>query len=320
MATTIEEITKDALASANASAGVPIAARWANNRYREMVNRVRFRHLRKVGELSLSAEVSAGTVSATRGSTTITPNATAQAAWLTSPGVASHQYWFIRLNSAWYRVASVDAFAATITLNTAFSEEDVSAGTYKLIRRYYPLASDARWIGDFLFDRLHYQLLSLSLTELNIEAPTRILTGNHPKVAVQIGVDTSGYLMFEFYPPPTDTELLHYIYWSLPSALTFSSEIPLVIDPYILKEGILIDIYRYEKTEQIKKGNIEAAAVFANEEAKQRTIWEGKINEAKRSDRGVDDISLILQTTRGTFHRMTDQRTAHDFVFSNWRS
>lgn len=320
MSTTVEEIARDISASFNTLASVPLIAQWANNRYREMVARVKFRHLRQVGELSLSAIVDTGTVSATRGSATITPDAAAQAAWLTSPGVASHEYWYIRLQSVWYEVASVDALAATITLNSAFAEEDISAGSYELVQRYYPLSSTARWVGDFIHDRFRVPVEITSIEELNTEAPSRILVGHYPRYASQIGVDSSGYLMFEIYPPSTETELIHYVYWSLPSTLTISSNIPDVIDPYTLKEGIAVDVYRFDKVNQIKLGNIEAAAVDANEEAKQRTIWGKAIKDAIRTSRGVDDITLILQMNRGQRRRSYDQRTARDYVYQNWGS
>lgn len=80
----------------------------------------------------------------------------------------------------------------------------------------------------------------------------------------------------------------------------------------------MIDLYRFEKVVQIKLGNIDAAAVFANEEAKQRKIWESKISDAIRTARGADDITLILQMTRGRRPRSTDQRTARDYIYDNW--
>jgi len=320
MATTVDTLVRDLIASTNTSAGSPLIVRWANNRYQELVNRVKFRHLRQIGELSLPALVDTGTVSATRGSTTVTPDATAQAAWLTSPGVASHEHWYLRTNTTWYSVASVDALAATLTLDSAFAEDDVSGVAYALAKRTHSLDSNARWTGLFLFDRLRFELTELSLDELNLIAPSRIITGSYPTYVAQQGVDASGYLKYEIYPPPKESELMHYIYWSLPTALAFGSSLPQVIDSYVLKEGILVDIFRYEKLAQVKLGNVDQAAVFANEEAKQRTIWDRKIRDAIRTSRGADDITLILQMSRGQSRRRTDQRTARDYVYDNWRS
>lgn len=320
MTTTVDALVWDVIAATKTSAGAPLIVRWLNNRYAELVSRVKFRHLRQVGELSIPAIGTTGTVSATRGSITITPDAAATAAWLTSPGVASHEHWYIRLQSVWYQVASVDALAATITLNSAFAEDDIASGSYILVKRTHSLAANARWTGSFIFDRLRFELESLSLTELDTYDPSRILAGSLPTHVAQVGADSSGYLKYEIYPPPTDSELIHYIYWNLPSALAFDSVLPQVIDSYVLKDGILIDVFQFEKIEAIRKGNIEAAAIFANEQAKQRTIWETKIKEAIKASRGADDITLILSMNRGTSRHRYDQRTAHDYVYDNWRN
>jgi hypothetical protein len=319
MSTTVDTLIRDLIASTSTAAGSPLILRWINNRYSELVNRVKFRHLRQVGELALPALVTAGTITATKGSTTITPDATAQAAWITSPGVAAHEHWYLRTNTVWYRVASVDALAATITLDSAFTETTVTAGTYTLAKRTHSLAPDARWTGTFIFDRLRFELEQLSLDELDMYAPSRIIAGSYPTHVAQVGVDGSGYLKYEIYSPPTDTELIHYTYWSLPTALAFSDTLPAVIDSYVLKEGVLIDLFQYEKIAQIRLGSVEGAAVFANEQAKQRAIWANKVKDAIRTSRGADDITLILSMTRGISRRRNDQRNAHDYVHDNWK-
>jgi hypothetical protein len=318
---TVEEIARDLLGSLAADAGVPTAAKWIGNRYKELVSRVRFRHLREIGELQMPAEVTAGTVSATRDSTTVTPNATAQAAWLTSPGVASHEYWYIKISSAWYKVASVDALAATLTLATAFSEDDVSAGSYSLVKRYHALDSNARWLGQFIHTRLRVPLDGPMPHEaFEIRYPGRTLTGHFPLAVAQVGVDSNNYPMVEIYPPPDESEIIHYVFWNLPTALTISSTIPAQIDGYILKEGSLIDAYRYEKARARRAGSFEEANSWRNDEFAQMTKWENFIQQAIRTDRGADDITMILQmfgsaNRIGTGDYPVD---AHDYVTNRW--
>ena len=121
----------------------------------------------------------------------------------------------------------------------------------------------------------------------------------------------------EIYPPPEESELIHYVYWSLPTALTMASTIPPVIDQYTLKEGTLIDLYRYEKAAAIRKGNIEQAAVWRNEEKSQESKWRQVINDAIRTSRGTDDLSFILQIPN-VASQSRDQRTARDYILDNW--
>lgn len=314
MTTTVDILARDIIASSNTSAGSPLIVRWLNNRYSELVNRVKFRHLRKIGELSLPAEVTAGTIDATRGSTAITGTSTTFEDEI-SAGTQTDYYF--RTRTAWYKISSITD-NTNLVLASAFAEDDVDDGTYSIVKRTHSLNSTARWTGTFLYDRLRYELIDLSLDELNSQAPSRTLAGSPPTHVAQVGVDSSGYLSYEIYPPPSETELIHYIYWDLPTALTFASSLPQVVDSYVLKEGILIDVHNFEKTAQIKLGNIEAAAVHANEAAKQRTIWQKAIKDAIRTSRGADDITFILQMTRGGARRSYDQRTARDYVYDNW--
>jgi hypothetical protein len=150
--------------------------------------------------------------------------------------------------------------------------------------------------------------------------PGRTLVGNIPTHVAQVGTDSSNNLIYEIYPPPEESEIIHYIYWNLPSTLTANSTIPAVIDPYTLKEGVLIDLYRYEKAAARRNLQIEAANSWSNDEARQRTIWKKVIKDAIRTSRGSDDITFILTMFRTSQGRRRDQRTAHDYVFDNYRS
>ena len=51
---TIEEIAKEAIASLNSEAGFLLAVKWADSRYKQMVSRARFRHLRETGTIDIS--------------------------------------------------------------------------------------------------------------------------------------------------------------------------------------------------------------------------------------------------------------------------
>ena len=311
---TVDELARDVLASIDTDTNAIAVAKWIDNRYREMVSRVKFRHLRQVGELYLPGVIDTGTLSISRGSTAVTGVAST---FQTDMGATAQQYYFLRARTAWYRIASV-ASELSLTLNTNFAEDDVAAGSYHIAKRYHALSSSARWMGEFYHTRLRKSLNLISLDELDIIVPGRTLVGNIPHYVAQVGVDTSNYLMVEIYPPPEESEIIHYIYWALPSTLAISSIIPPVIEPYTLKEGVLIDLYRYEKAAALRKGNVEQAAVWRNEEKTQLGIWERAIKDAIRTSRGADDITFILEMWRGGAQRRGDQRTARDYVYDNW--
>lgn len=310
---TVGEIGRDLLASIGTDAGLPLAAKWISNRYVQLVSRARFRHLRQIGELTMPAIVNDGTVTITQASTTVTGDT--DTTWATSPATGDHEYWYLLVGNVWYKVASVTD-DDTLVLDTAFAGDSVEEVTYRLVKRYHPLDAAARWLGDFVHDRLRLPLAKRSIEELNIIAPGRPITGAYPRIVAQNGVDSNGYVRVEIYPPPSDPEIIRYAFWDLPTALTISSTIPAQIDGYMLKEGALIDAYRHEKARSLRAGNVEAAAVWRNDENVQRTIWERTIQEACRTDRGEDDISLILQLARNAGGGGYEYRRARDIVAS----
>ena len=311
---TVDEVVRDVLASIATDAQGIAAAKWVDNRHKEMMSKVRFRHLREVGELPLPGVYDTGTVSVTRGSTSVTGVGTQFETDLTA---GAQEYYYFRTGTVWYKIASVTN-ETTLVLATAFAEEDVSAGGYKIVKRHHPLAPTARWIGDFVHTRLRTVLKSdMSLTELDMIAPGRTIAGNIPTYAVEIGEDSDGYKKYEVYPPPENSELLHYVYWKIPTTLAIDSTIPQGIDPWTLKEGVLVDLYRYEKARAIRAGNIEQAATWRNEEQTQQTRWARIIKDAIRTSRGSDDLTLILNWF-GAHRPMRDQQTARDYVRDNW--
>jgi len=327
---TVEELVRSIVGSVPTGAGGPVVAKWIDERYKEMVSRVRFRHLRKIGELSLPAVYDTGTAAVDRGSTVVTGYDDADGdgtAWATTPTVLPYEFWYMRLRNAWYNISTVTD-DDTLGLASAFAEVSVEqdattllGGAYKIVKRFHPLASDARWLGDFVHTRTRVKLDIETPESLDIIAPGRMHVGGYPWKVAQLGVDkTNSYLMVEVYPPPTLSEIIHYVYWSLPSALTISSTIPPVIDDRVLKEGALIDTYRFAKVDAVNKGNIDAAGLYGNWESRQRTIWEKAIIDAKRSDRGVDDTTMILQIHKGASSgsRDRDVKTARGDIIAGW--
>lgn len=308
---TPEEVARDLLGSIATDAGLPLAVKWISNRYAQLVNRVRFKHLRKVGELSLPDVVDTGTVTTTRDSTAVSGDSTTFETDVASD-VDKH---FLRASSAWYRLSSVTD-ETNLVLASGFAEDAVTDGAYKIVQRHHALNTSARWIGSFVHTRLRRPIDLISPEELDIIAPGRVHIGL-PLLVAQKGFDvTNGLMIVEVYPPPEESEILHYVYWELPSTLSITSTIPEVIDPFVLKEGAYIDACRFEMSMSLRKGNIEQAAVWRNESRAQETKWKTIMMDAVRADRGADDISFILQLARGKPGEARDYRTAHDIVAS----
>ena len=322
---TVDQLVRDLLGSIATDAAGTIAVRWVNDRYVQLVQSARFRHLRKVREIQVPARINTGAVTSTRDSTTVTPNAAAIVALDAAVGTLTSSdlgEYFIRVANAWYEVASYDG--ATIVLSTAYSEDDAAASSYDFVKRNIRLDSNVRWIsaGPMLLTRLRLSLPVVSLTVLNTRFPGRQLSGSYPRVVAQAeNAADDGSLMFEVYPSPAESEIITYIAWNIPASLSLGSTIPPQIDAFSLKEGALIDLYRYEKAKAIRSGNIEAAAIWRNDEMVQETRWSRLMDDAKATDAGEDDISMLLAfngfgSRGGT--SFDNPVTAHDIVANRW--
>jgi hypothetical protein len=312
MATT-EEVARDLLASVNTDAGFLNAIKWVDYRYKQLCSRVRFRHLREIGEVQIPAYVSTGVVATTRNATGVVGTSTTWATAPTTTTVATN--WYFRDQSAWYQVASWTD-DTNFTLTTAYSEDGGSSRSYNLVQRYHSLNTNARWLGDFVHTRLRTKIDVVNLGEMDREAPGRVQSGSFPMMVSQLGTDSSGDLQVEFYPYSRKSEIVHYVYWSKPTTLGISTIIPPQIDPQVLIKGAKCDLYEYLMSKAALAGNIDAAALFRNEKNTLETRWERVIQEAKRADRGIDDTTFILKHFGDEYGRgVRDITDARDEVY-----
>lgn len=321
---TVDEIVKTLLGSVDTETDVLLAIQWLNDRYKELVSRVRFNHLRRVGELRTAAMVDTGSITIARDSKAVTGGSTT---WATSPGVfatTTQPYWALRGATAWYEVDYVTSNTA-LRLVTAFSEASLSSASYKLAKRYHILDSSARWLGQFVHPR-HGVLLGepISQHELDSIDPRRSVTGSPPGYVSLVGTtktgntDGVGTLMVEIYPYSEEAELLQYVYWDIPSAFGMGDTIPPQIDDYILKEGAYIDYCRFMMAKREKEGKLEATTFWRNEMHAAKTKWEHMIAQAARTDRAVDDASFILERSGASNYGLGVVKTARGHWLSSY--
>ena len=306
---TAEEVARSVLGAINTSANLLLAARWVSERYQKLCSRTRFRHLRTVKELLIPADIADGTAAFIRGSRVVAGDATARSVWDVRV-VGRH----IRAATTWYLVE--EATAGELRLTVGFGETD-TASAYRVVPRHLTLDPQAKWLGDFVLMRRRRPLRNLTLSELDVLAPERqrITT---PDVWAEVGygltADGERARTVEMYPYCDDTELVHYVCWEQPEDLQYRDRIPAVIDAYVLKEGALIDAMRYEAAVAARAGQIDAAAYWRNEYRAQATSWERDILEAIRGDKGVDDVTFIMQRA-GVPATEMDIVTARDELF-----
>lgn len=173
------------------------------------------------GQLFAPNSVSAGAVTATFGSTTITPDATALAALtavaLATPPLASPTFGVgrqIRIGASpqgpLYTITAYDG--ATVTIDRPYGEADVTDAPYQVYRAYYapPLnagAASPKFIRYFSIVNtssgysIRGRRLAYTQEQLNAIDPQRGATGD-PYITAYKGPNSVGQPVIEMYPNP----------------------------------------------------------------------------------------------------------------------
>jgi hypothetical protein len=314
---TVEEVARSAWAAVNAEANILLGAQWTGERYAQLASRTALRALRRQGELVVPAVVLAGTVTVSRGTNVVSGDATAQAAW--SPALIGR---FFQGRTAWYEITGIQSGVGVLNgqpllqLAVPFAEADVAGGSYHVVARYLTLADDARRLGCFTFERWRRQVLPSSTYQLDYENPERQYFTTGPNIVAEHNSDAEGRKVIEVYPYSLTTEHVTYRYVARPPKLELHDLVPGEIDVWVLKAGVLIDVYRYMASKAAQAADIQGAGYWRNESRAQESTFEQAILRAVQADRGVDDTSAWLRSSipynRG--HRyITD---AHSEVWS----
>jgi len=130
---------------------------------------------------------------------------------------------------------------------------------------------------------------------------------------------TTGQKFFEVYPPSNQQETYMYLYWTIPQAFLVTDTLPPEIDEYVLREGVLVDVYRYKAEQWAAKGSVEMAGYYANQTARQMTIWERKIQEGQVADALFhNDVPIELDLFSDSGEFSGDITNAHEWIWSEW--
>ena len=312
----VEQLARRVVADIADDTAFVLAVDWINERYQEYVRRCRPSHLIEVGELNLPAYVTGGSVSVTRGSPIVTGDTTAAALW-------THDLigWHFRTKTAWYRIKSIDQVALTLTLESGFGEDSVTAGNYFLVKRFHSLPENVRWIGTMIHPRRRIPIENIHRDTLDRLYTERLAIGTLIQFWCDQGVDPeTGARRIEIYPPTKEYEMIAFSYRSDPAKLDIDMMIPRFVDPYVLKEGALVNAFRYKAAKAADAGKADVAQFYANWHERQETKWSAKMRSMAIAEKGADDGSIILQVlkTRGGYGAGGDIATAREQVYAQW--
>lgn len=309
----VEDVARAALAAVDSDIALILVAQFVGERYADLAARTPLRALHRVGTLRVPGVVTAGTITVTRDATTVAGDATAAAAWSAEPESVVGR--FFQAQTAWYRILSVTPGALRIE---PFAEDSVATGGYRIVPRYHCLPPDVRTLGTFTHASRRRELRAIGLADLDAHAPGRSYTASGPEVVVDLGVSAAQERIVELYPYAPTSTLVRFDYWAEPPRLTLTDPLPGAVDVHMLKEGVLVDIYRHMAARAAKGGDFNGAGYWRNEARAQETRWEGYVAQALLNDRGLDDVETRLRSSQGVSVGR-DITTAHDEIWARGR-
>ena len=111
--------------------------------------------------------------------------------------------------------------------------------------------------------------------------------GYGPDIVVEAPETADGVKRVECYPYSLTSESLRYLYWKDIPAIDPSDPLPPRLRQYALKEGVLIDVYRYLMAQAAQNNNVTKAAFWGNLQQRQETLWDRYLRELVKADRHI---------------------------------
>lgn len=331
MAGTVQDVALQILAATASDAGVQLAVNWLNQRYAEFCAHARVHQNRHYGSIFYPAPVTTANTNATATVTIGSPTVTLSAP-ITTPVVG----WQIRIFIQWYFIVAQSSDGLTLTLDTPFSEaplgDNPSTGlVITIVKRFLPVVDpNTRWVSSVIHQRRRKRLTYRPYDQFNAMYPGRTLvaaltwcwteaTRYIETLDISPILGAQGQKFIEIYPPSNQQETYTYVYWTLPKTFAVTDVLPPEVDEYVLREGVLVDVYRYKAEQWAAKGNVEMAAYYGNREARQMTVWQQKIQEAQIADalyhRDIP-VECTLFVDEGEY--AGDITNAHQWIMSEW--
>jgi hypothetical protein len=292
-----------------------LVQKWVSNRIVELSTATLAKPLRRLLELTIPATITAGAITLTQGSRAVTGDATATAAWDNS---IAGRYLKASTKNGWYEI---DGFANdTIHLTSSWVEDSLTDTSYTIAPRRIALPRNIRAISAVRNLKHNTTVRRIMLDDLDMHEPGRLATAGGPSVFAEIGVNDNEQRVLEFYPY-TDTDvLIAYTGYLKVEPLQGHQEIPQFVDPYVITEGVKMNIYEHSMAQALQAGDANVGATWGNIAARQRTVWKNARTDFIANNESVDDAKFILESygSHANRHGMDDIMTASQQINSNW--
>lgn len=289
-----------------------LAQRFVNRARADIYRQRRWSFLTSEGVLTVPAAITAGSVTVTQHSATVTPNATAIAA-LDSAGASpllGRRQFSLGAGSPVYNISSYDG--ATITLDRPYREATAAGSTYQVFSCYFdPPSTD--FVGFLAVKDVqnNYNLrLNFTYREINRFDPQRSTTGE-PLYLASFVPDSSATPRYELWPHPSTAKSYHALYYRRGLDWTANTEtLAPVIPESLLMERAAFYAYKWA----LETGNQPSGKIvdwrFLMQQS--QTTFTEQLRQAARDDNEIYESMIMDFNSRAGYLSALDTNYAQN--------
>lgn len=226
-----------------------LAMLWLQHRYNSVCERVPWNFLHKEATFLTMAEITAGTVTVTLGSATVTETTSNANGWSSA---VEGRYFRRDGDSEFYPIDTFgDANPDTLTLNRVYEGDSGTVVGYTIFQRFYSLASDCREVLSMCVIDAPTPMREVSQKEMDDMLCNRPSHGNPPRFWAMAGRDSSDLLRVEIYPTPDEAHGILYRYLQKTPTLSDADTSVIAQVPFaLLRSGWLSDYWSWRAARQ----------------------------------------------------------------------
>jgi hypothetical protein len=244
-----------------------LAMDWLQARYASVLERAAWPFLIKETTFQTVGEITAGTVTVTNGSATVTETTSNANGWSSA---VEGRYFRRDGDSEFYLISTFSNLNPdTLTLARNYEGSSGTVIGYSITQRIYSLASDCREVLWMTVIDAPTRMEKSSVAEFDRAFLNRPQVGSPPVFWAPLGRDSSNVMQVEVYPIPDEVHGILYHYIQSTPTVTASTTIMPQVNHSLLRAGWLSDYWSWRAAhDDAPAGALLAAGKYEEEFAR----------------------------------------------------
>ena len=237
---------------------------WLQSRYASALERAAWPFLLKEATFQTVAEITAGTVTVTDGSATVTETTSNANGWSSA---VEGRFFRRDGDSEFYEISTfTNSNPDTLTLARNYEGASGTVIGYKIFQRLYSLGSDVREVSWMSVIDSPTRMEKSSVQEFDRAFLNRPQVGSPPTFWAPLGRDSSNVMRIEIYPIPDEVHGILYHYVQTTPTLKADTTLMPQVNHALLRAGWLADYWNWRAThDNAPAGALNASGRFEEE-------------------------------------------------------